>query len=189
VISLRDVFQAVLSAFDRLEIPFLISGSVASSFHGIPRNTNDIDIVADIQRNQLPAFFEVLGPDFLADPIAAADAIDHGRAFNLIHSKAALKFDIFPVGQDAFGHSELRRRHFAVTTIPGLEHIEFPVASPEDSILSKLVWYRTTGDTSDRQWRDILSVLSIQKNRLDRGYLDEWAAKLGVSDLLLKASQ
>ncbi len=58
------------------------------------------------------------------------------------------------------------------------------VASPEDNILAKLVWYRKGGEVSDRQWQDIVNVMRIQGDRLDLPYLHEWAARLAVADLL-----
>jgi hypothetical protein len=107
-----------------------------------------------------------------------------GRPFNLIHLASAYKFDLFPIGSDAFGRSELARRRFTAGSIAGLEDIEFPIASPEDIILAKLVWFRKGGGVSDRQWHDILGVIKVQAERLDRAYLNEWAEQLGVSDLL-----
>lgn len=60
--------------------------------------------------------------------------------------------------------------------------MEFPVSSAEDTVLAKLHWFRAGGETSDRQWSDILGIIRTQGSRLDRSYLDEWAAKLGVLD-------
>jgi len=68
-----------------------------------------------------------------------------------------------------------------------LENIELPVASPEDTVLAKLVWFRKGGEVSDRQWHDILGVVNVQSRRLDRSYLDRWAGELGVADLLRNA--
>jgi hypothetical protein len=65
---------------------------------------------------------------------------------------------------------------------------KFNVASPEDTILSKLEWYRLGDEISDKQWNDILGVMKVQQNALDRDYLEKWAADLGVSDLFIKAS-
>jgi hypothetical protein len=187
VIALADAFQALLAIFDRLEIIYLVGGSVASGTHGLPRQTNDIDIVADLPRKLVPTLCESLTPAFYVDAGLALRAVKTGSSFNAIHLKSAYKFDIFPAGADPFARSELSRRVFATSTITGLEDIEFPVASPEDTILSKLVWFRKGGESSDRQWHDILGVARVQASRLDHAYLEHWASTLGVADLLAKA--
>ncbi len=61
------------------------------------------------------------------------------------------------------------------------------VASPEDVVLQKLVWYRKGGEVSERQWRDVIGVLSIQADALDTGYLTSRADRAGVTDLLDRA--
>ena len=180
-------FQELLAALDRLEIPFLVGGSVASGTHGIPRQTKDIDVVAKIPLEIVAEFCAILAPAFYADADQAKLAIRGGRAFNVIHVKTAYKFDIFPAGEDRFMHSQLARRRYTTTSVPGLENVEFPVASAEDTILAKLVWFRKGGEVSDQQWHDILGVLNVQAGRLDLGYLQEWAGKLGVGDLLRRA--
>lgn len=187
MIALAEAFQDLLAALDRLEIPFFAGGSVASSTHGLPRQTNDIDIVADVRSGRVDELCEALQPAFYCDVQTVRRAIESGRSFNVIHMRGAIKFDIFPVGQDAFAQSEMSRRRYTTTGITGLESIEFPVASAEDTILSKLVWFRRGGEISERQWHDILGVVRVQGSRLDRAYLDEWGAKLGVADLLHKA--
>ena len=185
--SLAGAFQELLAALDRLEILFLVGGSVASGTHGVARQTNDIDILADLPASLAPAFCRALGLAFFTDADIARRAVAAGRAFNVIHLQSAYKFDIFPVGENPFARSELARRRFTTTTFPGIEDIEFPVASPEDTILSKLLWYRKGGEMSDRQWQDILGVIQVQGAHLDRAYLLKWAAELGVAGLLDKA--
>lgn len=185
--TLAQAFQELLAALDRTEIPFLVGGSVAGSTHGIARQTNDIDIVVDLGPDRAPELCEALGSGWYADLNMMANALRTGRSCNVIHIASASKFDLFPVGADAFGRSELARRRSATTSVTGLEDIEFPVASPEDTILAKLVWFRKGGEISNSQWHDVLGVIRVQGSRLDRPYLDKWAAELGVSDLLGKA--
>jgi hypothetical protein len=187
VTTLAQAFQELLAALDRTETRFLVGGSVASGMHGLARLTNDIDIVVDLALDRVAAFCEAFGAKFHADSGMVSRAVNAGLPFNLIHLQGAYKFDFFPVGSDAFGLSELARRRFTTSTITGLENIEFPVASPEDIILAKLVWFRKGGGVSDRQWHDVLGVVKVQAGRLDRAYLESWAGKLGVSDLLSAA--
>jgi hypothetical protein len=187
VSAFAAAFEDLLAALDRLEIPFLIGGSVASGTHGLPRNTNDIDVVAKIAPSIVEDFCAAVSNDFYIDSGEIRNAIWNGRSFNVIHFKSAHKFDIFPAGEDRFVQSQLTRRRYTTTSVAGLENIEFPVASPEDTILAKLVWFRKGGEVSDQQWHDILGVIHVQASRLDLEYLQEWAGELGVVDLLTKA--
>jgi len=102
VTSLATALQEVLAALDRLEVPYVIGGSIASGTHGLPRQTNDVDIVADLTSDVARALCEALGAAFYADSDTAAHAVDTGRPFNVIHLRSAYKFDIFPARQDRF---------------------------------------------------------------------------------------
>ena len=185
--SLRAAFQEVLAALDRLEIPFFVGGSVASGSYGLPRQTNDIDIVADFRGVDIGEFCGLLGRDFYVDEVTVREAIQAGRPFNAIHLQAALKFDFFPAGEEDFVQSELARRRYTVSVVPGLEEIEFPVSSAEDAVLAKLIWFRTGGEVSERQWHDILGILKVQADQMEREYLNSWADKLSVTELLERA--
>jgi hypothetical protein len=187
VIALAAAFEDLLAVLDRMEIPFFIGGSIASGTHGLARQTNDIDVVADVAPERVVEICEALSPAFYVDAGAIEVALRTGRSFNAIHLKGAYKFDFFPVGDDRFARSELARRRYTTTTITGLENIQFPVASTEDTILAKLAWFRKGGEVSDRQWHDILGVIRVQAGRLDVEYLRSWAVELGVADLLSRA--
>jgi hypothetical protein len=189
VTALGQAFQELLAALDRIETAFVVVGSVASGAHGLARLTNDIDIVVDLPAERVPALCEELGAAFYADAAMASSAVASGRPFNIIHLATAYKFDLFPVGNDGFGRSEIARREFTAGSVAGLENIEFPVASPEDTILAKLAWFRKGGEVSDRQWSDILGIAEVQAGRLDLAYLRKWAETLGVSQLLDRVLQ
>jgi hypothetical protein len=180
-------FEQVLAALDRMEIPYFVGGSVASGSYGLPRQTNDIDIVADFSGADVPAFCESLQNEFYIDATVASAAIQASRPFNAIHLKEAFKFDFFPAAPEGFAQSELGRRRYVVSRVPGLEQIEFPISSPEDTVLAKLVWFRNGRELSDRQWHDILGILTVQAGRLDLAYMRGWAERLKVADLLDRA--
>lgn len=181
-------FRRVLDALDALHIPYLVCGSIASSVHGIPRATRDIDLVAAIRSEHVDRLAAALSGDFYADSQLMHEAISHNRAFNVIHLASAYKFDVFPAADDAYVRAQFERRRPRRSSVEG-EEVEFQVASAEDTILTKLVWYKSGGSVSDQQWRDVVSVVKTQRDRLDLPYLHRWAGYLGVSDLMERAVQ
>lgn len=180
-----SVAAAVARHFDRLGIAYVIGGSFASSLHGHPRSTNDVDIVADLDENGSRAFVASLGAEYYADAAEAADAASSGGSFNIIHIDTAIKIDVFVAGADPLDRERLRRRQAFELRLPEGETVLY-VDTPEDVILRKLEWYRRGDESSERQWRDVLAVLDVQP-ALDQEYLHSWAERLGVTDLLARA--
>jgi hypothetical protein len=177
-------FQRLIVVLDRLGIPYMVGGSLASSIHSIPRSTNDIDIVADLRPALVGQFVAELRDDFYVDPPQAVEqALRAGRMFNLIHFASGYKYDIYPLLPDPYHQLALARRCEAEHALEG-SSVRFYVASPEDTILAKLAWYRAGGQVSERQWADVLDVVRIKRDRLDLPYLRQWAAVLNVADLL-----
>ncbi len=181
---LIGALRAVSAALDRLHIPYLIGGSVASSSRGITRATRDIDLVAQIAPEHGTLLCAALGTDWYADADQIRESILANRAFNIIHIPTSQKVDIFPAN-DAFGAAQLRRATREPLEFLG-ETATYPVASAEDILLAKLQWYRDGGEVSDYQWRDITGIVATNPG-LDREYVEAWAARLGVTRLLAKA--
>ncbi len=179
-----EAVARLLEVLDRMEIRYQVGGSVASSSHGVPRTTLNIDLVVDLQPEQIEAFVAELKGEFYADADFIRESFEHGRAANLIHLGTAWKFDLFPLGQDAYSQTAIGRRSLREVRPDGRESIECAVATPEDTILRKLEWYRAGGETSERQWHDLLGVCEAVRNGLDTGYLRKWARELRVDDLL-----
>lgn len=175
----------VAQQFDRAGIPYVVGGSFASSLHGEPRSTNDVDIVAQLDVAAAIRFVESLGPEFYVDRDAATDAARAAGSFNIIHIQSAVKIDIFIAGDDALDRERLVRRE-RVSVRVGSHAVTLWVDTAEDTILRKLEWYRRGGEMSERQWRDVLAVIAVQ-TRLDWDYLQSWAERIGVADLLSKA--
>ncbi len=183
--DLGDVLLLVVAALERLGVSYAIGGSFASSAHGIPRSTNDIDIVAELNPKHALPLAKVLQPEFYADEVAIARAIRERRSFNVIHVDSSFKVDVFVAKGEAFDRAQLAGRRL-VAIAENLDHQVY-VASPEDTILAKLVWYKKGREVSDQQWRDIQGVLRVQAGKLDLDYIKKWAAELGVSELLDRA--
>lgn len=177
----------VIAAFDRLGIPYLIGGSLASAVHGIVRATMDADLVADINSQQVSPLVESLESEFYIDADMILDAIQHNSSFNLIHLETMFKVDVFLLKQRAFDLNQMQRRISQSVGDAPEERAFFSTA--EDIILAKLEWFRAGGENSERQWRDILGVIDLQSDRLDFEYLQKWAVQLGLQDLLQRAIQ
>ncbi len=179
-----DAFKRILVVLDLLEIPYQVVGSLASSAYGIPRTTMDIDVVADFRLDQVKEFAAQLEADFYADPEMMREALARHRSFNLIHYASSFKFDIFPLQSDEYSQTQFGRRQFAETRLLGDDPVECAIATAEDTILNKLRWYRAAGETSERQWNDLRGIVQVSGDRLDLAYLNTWAPRLGVADLL-----
>jgi hypothetical protein len=172
----------VTQTLEHLGITYAVGGSLASSIHGVMRSTLDVDIVADMRLEHVAALVVALAKEFYADDSMMRDAIDRRSSFNLIHYETAFKVDVFICQLRPFDHMQLARRRPAIIATDPDQSVY--VASPEDTILAKLEWYRLGGEASDRQWRDVLGILKTRAGELDRDYLRQWAGDLQVSDLL-----
>ena len=175
----------VTSVLSQLGVLYSIGGSMASSVSGEPRSTLDIDIVAAIEESHIDALAEMLQDAFYVDRDALHRAVRTLSTANLIHLATSVKIDLFIAGGTVIDADLLQRRmRVMVGDAPA---IMVYVHSAEDVLLQKLRWYRLGGETSDRQWRDVLGIVHVQGERLDREYLTRQAVRLGVTDLLARA--
>jgi hypothetical protein len=182
--TLRVAFL-IIDALESLAVHYHLGGSLASSVHGVPRQTQDVDLVVDLDPTQVADLVDRLATDFHVDADRARRSILEGTSFNLIHFDTGIKIDLFPVGPGPFDREELARgRREVLVSDPERTAC---VKTPEDTILRKLAWYREGGEVSDRQWSDVLGVIRTQDTRLDRSYLEQWADELGVGELLQRA--
>ncbi len=178
--------EPVVDLFERLAIPYQIGGSVAASTFGEARSTLDVDLVAAIEPREVAAITAALRGTYYADEELILDAVRHRSSFNLIYLPQYFKVDVFVVKDTAYAQGALHRHTLARLANSGSTR-EFRFATPEDVVLSKLDWYRKGGETSERQWSDILGVLRVQAGKLDLPYLRQWAVEIAVTDLLARA--
>lgn len=180
--------EPVAEAFEKLGILYYIGGSVASSAYGIPRSTMDVDMVSDLKPEHVRSFVRILEPSYYIDENMILDAIRRCSSFNLIHLETMLKIDVFITKNAPYDIETFKRRR-KDTLDEEQKTAEFYLVSPEDIILNKLAWYRLGGGVSDLQWNDVLGVLKVQRDLLDKNYLQYWASELKLKDLLEKAFQ
>lgn len=169
--------------FDSVGIRHTIGGSIAASFAGEPRSTIDIDFVVAMTHDHVEPLMSALLPEYYASEQALHRAVDTLGAANLIHQDTQIKVDVFVAGGTALDEQQLARRQ-RVEIRPGqVIHIH----PPEDILLQKLRWFRKGDGVSDRQWRDIISIIRTQGERLDRPYLVANAPAVDVESLLSRA--
>lgn len=161
-----ELLHTVVEVLERLRIPYLVTGSIASMAYGEPRLTNDIDIVAEIRLDQIDDLLVAFpAPEFYLSEDMIREAILRLGQFNIIRRNT-------PFDQSRFARKKRLR--------PAKDY-EADFASPEDVILKKMEFYKEGG--SEKHLRDITGILRISGDEVDRGYVAAWAERLGVTEI------
>jgi len=177
--SQPELLKQVVAALGSSGIPYMLTGSYASSFQGEPRLTHDIDLVIAVTpeaaRTLLLAF---AAPNFYLDENAIAEAFKNKTQFNLIDVDSGDKVDFWVLTEEPFDQSRFARRYLQI-----FRGQPYYVSGPEDTILMKLRWAEMSGG-SEKQLSDAKSVYELQAAKLDLHYLETWAQALNVIPLL-----
>lgn len=180
----RHLLIKVVKILSELKIPYLVTGGIAVLVWGRPRFTADIDLVVEVKREDLPKLqkaLQQLSPKGYIDLDAMEDALQHQSEFNFIDADTGVKVDFWVLTDSVLDQSRFKRRK--PKKILGT-NVYF--TSPEDLILIKLKWYKTS--ESSRQFEDIQSVLKITEN-LDRNYIEKMAHALDLLGVWKKILQ
>jgi len=181
-----DAAERLIRVLDALGIAYALGGSLASSIYGMRRFTQDADITVKPFLPVADKFFDMVKDEFHISEEAIQEALRSHGSFNLIHFETSFKIDLFVQGPSEFEQQLLiRSRRVKLTDTASREVC---VVSPEDIVLLKLRWFRDTGGTSERQWGDVMGVLGVQGDALDYEYLTGRARKLGLDELLDRAT-
>jgi hypothetical protein len=162
---------------NRAGIAYLLTGSMASNYWGVPRTTHDLDFVVQLPLRSIPSLLHEFRDDFYLDEAAVRAALAPPYQFNAIDRRSALKIDFWMLRTDPFDMSMFERR-LSVNLLGEQTWI----ATAEDVILHKLYWDSLT--PSERQIGDAAGVVAVQLGSLDRAYLQRWAGELGISEKL-----
>ena len=177
---LSDPVAVALSVAQILEacgLRYLVGGSLASSMSGEPRSTLGVDIVVAMTESDVGKVIEGLHVEFDVDEQAVARAVRERSSVNVFHRPSAVKVDLFVMGGSPLDDEQMnRRQRIQVTADPDRYLYAY---TPEDILLQKLRWFRKGHEASDRQWRDVLGILLVQGDALDRSYVRERAERLG----------
>jgi hypothetical protein len=175
-LSLTDILRRVLGVLEHIGIPYMLTGSFASSFHGKPRATQDIDVVISATPDQLRSLVQLLPrEEYYVDEGAALEAQRLQGQFNLLDLSTGWKVDFIIRKARPFSREEFDRR-----SMVEYEGIPLTMATPEDVLLAKLEWAKL--GASERQIEDAAGILRIRQSVLDRDYLERWVRQLGLEE-------
>jgi hypothetical protein len=173
----QDFLKKLVHTLENVEIPYMVSGSIASSFHGKPRATNDVDIIIAPTEQQLEALAKSFGKDYYINPQTAREALKQNSMFNVVDIQSGCKADFIIRKKRPFSYQEFNRCRDV-----NMLGLSIRILSPEDVILSKLEWSKDSN--SPQQFRDALGVAVVQWEKLDHNYLRKWAVELGINNRL-----
>lgn len=173
----QELLAFVIAKLEMFNIPYMITGSVASSAYGTPRATNDMDIVISAEESALRDFVLSFDDRYYAEVSMALDALRSRSMFNIIDTATGWKVDFIIEKETAFSQSALNRRQ----KVNVLNAVPAYSVSPEDLILIKLYWARISD--SERQLRDAFGIVALS-DVLDVEYLKNWARELNIVDSL-----
>jgi len=177
-----DALHRAINAFEQSGIEYAVTGSWVISAYGILRSKHDLDVVAALKAEDVSKITKafVSPPYFYDEQDILECALTHAF-FNIIDGESSLKIDFWPLKNDDYSQEQFRRREQI--------DIEGQLAwalTAEDIILAKLLWIKISD--SERQWRDVKSIWALKQNDLDRNYLETWAARISVANLLAKVT-
>lgn len=179
--TIGDFLERLVTVMDRLRIPYMVTGSFASSAHGRARATEDIDIVVAPTAEQLHAMLAEFPKDrYYTDEDAAMEALREHSQFNIIDLESAWKADLIVRKDREFSRAEFDRR---TPYIVGGRRVY--VATAEDVLIAKLEWVQM--GESDRQIEDAAGIIQSQDAELDIAYIQHWVRDLGLDEEWRKA--
>lgn len=172
--------ELLVDCLRRLEgsgIDYMLVGSMASNFWGVPRSTHDIDFVIEYGETQIAAIISAFQDDFFIQEVSVRTGLRPPHQFNALDNRSALKVDFFRVAGDEYEFERFRRRkRVSLFNQPAW------MATAEDVLLHKLRWHKIS--PIDRQLTDARGILLVSGDVLDQTYLEDWAERIGVMDLL-----
>ena len=179
--SVQDLLRRLVTALTEAEVPYMLTGSYASSLHSIPRATRDLDIIIFPNREQLTGFVQQLASSgYHIDARDALDALRYRTQFNVIDYATGWKIDFIIPPFNEFNVEEFERLQNV-----DFEGLSLSVVSPEDIVVAKLLWAKA--GESELQIRDVATVIRFQAGNLNVAYVEKWVQRLGLEEQWLKA--
>lgn len=169
-----DIIADISERFEKLGIPYMLTGSIAMNYYAEPRMTRDIDVVVVIKNEDIESLLREFSSDYYVERNAVKESIQHQSMFNLLHMESSIKVDCIVRKSSEYRLTEFQRRRKI-----SIGRVETYIVSKEDLILSKLYWAKDSH--SEMQMKDVANLMRMG---YDKNYINIWAEKLSVSELL-----
>lgn len=170
------LLERITKIFKKLDIQYMISGSMAMNFYSVSRATRDIDIVVHMQEKDITDFINNLKNFYFNKETIIKETKNHGM-YNIIDFETGFKIDII-----LLRNTEYFKEAFSNKLIKNELGFDIDVISLEDLIIAKLLWIQHL--QSDRQKEDIKMLLNNKNINFE--YLKKWIKTLNINtfDLL-----
>jgi hypothetical protein len=148
--TLAAFLQRIVSILDEARVPYMLTGSIATAYYAVPRATQDVDLVLEVDPEQLRRLTErISAAGYYVSLEAAQEALAREGQFNAIDPASGWKADFIVRKSRAFNRTEFGRR--ASTTILGLD---VAMVTREDLIVAKLEYieHRVSELGLEEQW-------------------------------------
>jgi hypothetical protein len=176
-----EILADAVNALDQVGAVYAVTGSMASSLHGVPQSSLDVDVIVQMTEQQARSLARQLPEHIYRDEESIATAArDHSMA-NMMDMRSGVKLDLSVASPEPFFSTVFSRRMKAAFEFGGPKYW---VVTPEDVILMKLLWRRES--QSQKQWESCLGVVRVNGAKLDWSYLTLWADRLGLARDLAK---
>ena len=181
VVEEFEILKEVCQRLEKANIPYMITGSIASNLYAVPRMTRDVDIVIQVKKEDANRLLEIFKGDFYIDSESVKEAIEKQGMFNIIHNQYVFKVDFIVRKDSPYHELEFERRRQIK-----MEGVSIWIVTLEDLILSKLFWAKDS--LSELQLGDVRNLLETQRE-IDRAFLEKWIHSLGLESTYAKVKK
>ena len=165
------LLEKITAIFKKLDIQYMISGSMAMNFYSVSRATRDIDIVVHMQEKDINNFIKNLTNFYFNKDTIIKETRNHGM-YNIVDLETGFKIDIILLKK-----TDYFKEAFSNKLIKNELGFEIDVISLEDLIIAKLIWIQQL--QSDRQKEDITMLLNNTKTNIE--YIKKWVDTLNIN--------
>ena len=163
-----DILLDIVKKFNELNIPYMLTGSLAMNYYAEPRMTRDIDFIVVLQKKMKDILINKFKDNYYISEDAFDEAMKYNSMFNIIHKESVIKADLIIRKNSEYRENEFKRRKKVI-----INNNSLYIASKEDLIISKIFWSKES--RSEMQKRDIINLL---EDSYDKEYLVKWLKKM-----------